>query len=66
MPTSESQLKANKKWRENNREKFNQSCLKSTKKYNLEHKEEIKIKQHGFYILRKEKSKVLKLETEII
>ena len=28
--TSEAQQKANKKWRENNREKYNSICLAST------------------------------------
>ena len=67
MPvTSLCQAKANKKYREENREKYNKICLESTKNYNLIHKDEIKIKQHEYYLLRKEKAKNLKLETEII
>ena len=64
MPTSISQARANKKWRENNREKYNSICLESTKNYNMEHKNEIKIKQHEYYILRK--SKLIKIDSEII
>ncbi len=64
--TSLCQARANKKWQENNHEKYNEICLQSTKKYNLIHKDEIKIKQHEYYLLRKEKSKNLKLESEII
>jgi hypothetical protein len=52
--TSEAQQKANKKWRENNREKYNSICLASTKKYNLQQKEKIKLKQQGYYLYRKE------------
>ena len=64
--TTPAQTNANKKYREKNREKYNEICLQSTKKYNLIHKDEIKIKQHEYYLLRKEKSKNLKLATEII
>lgn len=64
MPTSISQARANKKWQENNREKYLSICLESTKKYNMEHKNEIKIKQHEYYILRK--SKLIKIDPEII
>lgn len=52
--TSEAQQKANKKWREKNKDKYNAICLASTKKYNLEQKDKIKIKQHGYYLYRKE------------
>jgi hypothetical protein len=54
MPTSEAQQKANKKWREANKEKYNAICLESTKKYNIENKDSIKVKQHSYYLFRKE------------
>jgi hypothetical protein len=54
MPTTEAQKKANKKWREANKEKYNAICLESAKKYNEEHKDEIKVKQHSYYLFRKE------------
>jgi hypothetical protein len=52
--TSDAQKKANLKWRETNKERYNEICLASTKKYNLEQKDKIKLKQHGYYLYRKE------------
>lgn len=52
--TSDAQKKANLKWRETNKERYNAICLASTKKYNLEQKDKIKLKQHGYYLYRKE------------
>jgi len=52
--TSDAQKKANQKWREKNKERYNAICLASTKKYNLEQKDKIKLKQHGYYLYRKE------------
>ena len=50
--TSDAQKKANQKWREKNKERYNAICLVSTKKYNLEQKDKIKLKQHGYYLYR--------------
>lgn len=52
--TSDAQKKANQKWRENNKDKYNAICLASTKKYNENHKDKIKLKQNGYYLYRKE------------
>jgi len=52
--TSEAQKRANKKWQETNKDLYLAICLASTKKYNLEHKDQIKLKQHGYYLYRKE------------
>ncbi len=52
--TTEAQKRANQKWREANRERYNAICLASTKKYNLEQKDKIKMKQHNYYLYRKQ------------
>ena len=52
--TSEAQKKANQKWREKNKERYNSICLEATKKYNENHKDKIKSKQNGYYLFRKE------------
>jgi hypothetical protein len=52
--TSEAQKKANQKWREKNKDRYNSICLASTKIYNENHKNEIKLKQNGYYLFRKE------------
>jgi hypothetical protein len=52
--TSDAQKKANQKWRDKNKERYNAICLASTKKYNLKQKDEIKLKQHGYYLYRRQ------------
>jgi hypothetical protein len=52
--TSEAQKKANQKWREANKERYNAICLASTKIYNENNKDKIKLKQNGYYLYRKE------------
>lgn len=51
------------KWRENNREKYNDVCLNAVKKYNEKNKEEIKEYKRKYYIERK--NDLFKLESAI-
>jgi|688.fasta_scaffold929546_2 hypothetical protein len=54
MPTSEAQQKANKKWRENNHEKYNAICRESVRKRYIEHKDSISNYKKSWYLFRKE------------
>lgn len=54
MPVSEAQKKANKKWRDANREKYNEYTLIAVKKWADQHKEVIKEKKKEYYIANKE------------
>ena len=42
------------KWRENNREKYNEICLVAQHKYNSQNKEKIKIYKQKYWIYKKE------------
>jgi len=54
MPYTEAQKKAIYKWRENNKEKYNSVCLNGSKKYNEEHKDEIREYKKQWWIDRKD------------
>jgi hypothetical protein len=62
MKTTEAQLRAIKKWRNNNREKFNEKAKVSSMKYYNENKEKV-LKQKQIYYLKK---KVEKQEEELL
>lgn len=53
MPTSESQKRANKKWRENNHEKYNEICKEAVKKHYIANKEKIREYKKNWYQSRK-------------
>ena len=54
MPVSEAQKKATKKWRDANREKYNEYTLIAVKKWADQHKEFIKEKKKEYYIANKD------------
>jgi hypothetical protein len=54
MPVSEAQKKATKKWRDANREKYNEYTLIAVKKWADQHKEVIKEKKKEYYIANRE------------
>lgn len=54
MPTSESQKRANKKWQENNKEKYNAICAQSMKKRYTENKEFLSTYKKRLYLWKKE------------
>lgn len=52
MTTSESQLRANKKWREANREKYNSICAESMRIRYINNKEKISLYKHNLRIYK--------------
>jgi hypothetical protein len=54
MPVSEAQKKATKKWRDANREKYNEYTNMAVKKWADQHKEVIKEKKKEYYIANRE------------
>ena len=51
MPTSESQKRANTKWRLNNKDRFNMITNKAIKKWRKEHKDEY-AKKNNIYVMK--------------
>ena len=55
MPTTESQKRANTKWREANKEKYNALCAQAMKKHYQENKEIVSEYKKNWYKQRKSK-----------
>ena len=53
MKTSEPQLRAIKKWRSNNREKYNEKAKVNSSKYYYENKEKVLEKKKLYYLKNK-------------
>jgi hypothetical protein len=54
MPTSEPQKRANKKWRENNRERYNNICKEAVRKNYIENKDAISLRKAKWYLFKRE------------
>lgn len=66
MPlTSEAQKRANKKWRENNKEKYNEICLEASRTHYLINKERISEYKKQWYQTKKLKLKSIENETNL-
>lgn len=66
MPlTSEAQKRANKKWQENNKEKYNAICLEASKTHYLINKERISEYKKQWYQTKKLNSKLIENETNL-
>ena len=66
MPTSESQKRANQKWREANKERYNAICCEAAKKQYTENKEVISAYKKEWYKQKKMKLQELKKESETL
>jgi len=55
MPTSEAQKKANNKWREANKEKYDDICREAVKKHYIVNKEKISEYKRNWYQSKKTK-----------
>jgi|LakMenEpi03Aug12_release.lakeMendotaPanAssembly.Ray.scaffolds.fasta_scaffold2983151_1 hypothetical protein len=66
MPTSESQKRANQKWREANKEKYNAICCEAAKKHYITNKESISAYKKELYKQKKLKLQELKNENETL
>jgi len=66
MPTSESQKRANQKWREANKEKYNIICCESAKKHYITNKESISEYKKEWYKQKKLKLQETKNENETL
>lgn len=65
MPTSESQKRANQKWREANKEKYNAICLESMRIHYINNKSAISDYKKEWYKQNKSKT-IFKQECEIL
>jgi hypothetical protein len=61
MPASEAQKRANKKWRENNKERYNAICCESAKTHYINNKEAISAYKKEWYKQKKEKQKEIEI-----
>ena len=52
MPTSEPQKRANKKWRENNRERYNNICKEAVRIHYINNKDAISLYKHNLRIYK--------------
>ena len=66
MPTTESQKRANQKWREANKERYNTICCESAKKHYITNKETISEYKKEWYKQKKLKLQETKNEDEIL
>ena len=66
MPTSEAQKRANQKWREANKERYNSICCEAAKKQYIENKEVISAYKKEWYKQKKLKLQELKKESETL
>lgn len=62
--TSEAQLRAIKKWRDNNREKYNEKARETSLKYYNDNKEKVLEKKKAYYLKKKLAKETIK-ENEI-
>lgn len=53
MKTTEAQLLATKRWRNNNREKYNEKAKINSRKYYYENKEKVLEKKRLYYLKKK-------------
>jgi hypothetical protein len=54
MPPTEAQKRANKKYRENNHDRYNEICRESVRKHYILNKEAISNRKSKWYLLKKE------------
>lgn len=66
MPTSEAQKRANQKWREANKERYNSICKEAAKKQYNENREVISAYKKEWYKQKKLKLQELKKESETL
>jgi hypothetical protein len=66
MPTSEAQKKANQKWRETNRERYNEICKEAAKTRYENKKKEISDYKKEWYKQKKLKLQETKNESETL
>tara|TARA_R110002126_G_C10366971_1_gene493085 strand:+ start:735 stop:920 length:186 start_codon:yes stop_codon:yes gene_type:complete len=61
MPTSEAQKRANQKWRDKNKDKYNAICCEAAKNHYINNKDAISAYKKEWYKQKKEKQKEIEL-----